>query len=76
MQYATQLLFLILGGVFLAQWLEKTYGWPEYWTIILPVVGLFLGLLMIYKQTLGPPPEAQVSPKAEEKNPEKPAHHD
>lgn len=75
MQYATQLLFLILGGVFLAQWLEKTYGWPEYWTIILPVAGLFLGLLMIYKQTLAPPPEEPVSPDAE-KNPEKTARHD
>jgi F0F1-type ATP synthase assembly protein I len=53
-EIALQLLFLILGGLFLGQWLEKEYHASPLLTIFLPILGLVLGIMMAYKQTLRP----------------------
>ncbi|MBY0403589.1 MAG: AtpZ/AtpI family protein [Cyanobacteria bacterium] len=57
MEIALQLLCLILGGLFLGQWLEKEYHASPLLTIFLPILGLVLGIMMAYKQTLRPKSE-------------------
>ena len=52
MQAASQLLILILGGLFLGQWLVSQHHWPGLTVVILPIVGFVLGMLMLYKQSL------------------------
>ena len=44
-------LFLpIIGGLFLAQWLMQQHHWPDLTIVALPVLGLFLGLGLLYKR--------------------------
>jgi hypothetical protein len=52
MQAASQLLILILGGLFLGQWLVDNQHWPGLTVVLLPIVGFVLGMLMLYKQSL------------------------
>jgi uncharacterized membrane protein len=40
----------IIGGLFLAQWLMQQHHWPSLTIVILPVVGLFLGIGLLYKR--------------------------
>lgn len=50
-----QLLVLIMGGLFLGQWLENQFGAPSIVVIVLPIVGMILGLMIIYKNNVYPP---------------------
>ena len=52
LQSASQLLILILGGLFIGQWLVSDQHWPGLTLVILPIVGFVLGMLMLYKQSL------------------------
>ncbi len=52
MQAASQLLVLILGGLFLGQWLVNQHHWPDLTVVFLPILAFVLGMLMLYKQTL------------------------
>ena len=52
MQAASQLLILIMGGLFLGQWLVDNQHWPGLTVVLLPIVGFVLGMLMLYKQSL------------------------
>ena len=50
MQDALQLLILMLGGLMLGSWLHTEQGWSVWWIMVLPIVGLALGLLSSYKR--------------------------
>ena len=50
MEYAIQLLLPILGGLWLGNWLSRTYGLPPIWTLILAILGMAAGLGILYKR--------------------------
>ncbi len=54
MEYATTLLITILGGLMLGVWLHNQFGVSEVWTIILAIVGLFMGIGILYKRSMYP----------------------
>jgi Putative F0F1-ATPase subunit Ca2+/Mg2+ transporter len=57
MEYAIQLLLPILGGLWLGDWLTKTYHLPALWTMVFAVLGMVAGLGILYKRaTLTPRP--------------------
>lgn len=66
MEYAIQLLLPILGGLWLGNWLNQTYGIPSIWTLILAILGMMAGLGILYKryaleQKNMPPPASRKS---------------
>jgi hypothetical protein len=52
MDYAMDMFIPIVGGLFLAQWLINQYHWPDITIVLFPVVGLFLGIGLLYKRQL------------------------
>jgi hypothetical protein len=70
MDYAMDMFIPIVGGLFLAQWLINQHQWPSITIVAFPVVGLFLGIGLLYKRQLTnqqaenpqPPPAHQPEP--------------
>lgn len=52
MEYAIQLLVPIGLGLMLGQWLQKNVGLDAFWTVIFAIVGMFLGMGMLYKRAV------------------------
>lgn len=50
MDYAIQMLIPVLGGLMLGVWLNKTYGLPQIWTVILAVLGMVAGIAIMYRR--------------------------
>lgn len=50
MEYAIEILLPIIGGLFLGNWLTERFGLSPIWTVILPILGMVLGILMLYKR--------------------------
>lgn len=64
MEYAIQLLLPILAGLWLGNWLSRTYGLPPIWTLVLAILGMMLGLGILYKRyALSPRPPVIRHPK-------------
>jgi hypothetical protein len=73
MEYAIQLLLPIIGGLWLGNWLNRTYGLPSIWTLILAILGMMAGLGILYKryalQRTDKAPFPPGKPKPFQKNP-------
>ncbi len=52
MEYAIQLILPIIGGLLLGNWLTRTYGTSPLWTVILGIVGMVMGIRILYKRSL------------------------
>lgn len=71
MEYAIQLLLPILGGLWLGDWLTKTYHLPALWTMVFAVLGMVAGLGILYKRaTLTP--RSPLPPSLKRKRPDSP----
>jgi hypothetical protein len=68
MEYAIQLLLPILGGLYLGLWLHNRYGFSKLWIAGLAILGMVLGLGMMYKRlkygdSYEPPKKTPKEPK-------------
>jgi hypothetical protein len=73
-EYAIQLLLPILGGLLLGNWLHKTFGISQIWTMALAVLGMFAGIAILYKrQMMGDNPVPKISFTLPGSKPEKAA---
>lgn len=52
MEYAIQILLPIGLGLLLGQWLTTHYGVSALWTVIFAIIGMFLGMGMLYKRAV------------------------
>lgn len=52
MEYAIQLILPILGGLLLGNWLTRTYGISPLWTVLLGILGMVMGIRILYKRSL------------------------
>lgn len=50
MDYAIQLLLPVIGGLMLGMWLNKTYGVPSIWAVILAILGMIGGIGILYRR--------------------------
>lgn len=50
MEYAIQLILPIIGGLMLGDWLSKTYGISPLWTVLLGILGMAMGIRILYKR--------------------------
>jgi hypothetical protein len=52
MDYAMDILIPIVGALLLGQWLVEHQHWPLLTIVLLPVLGLFTGIGLLYKRQL------------------------
>lgn len=52
MEYAIQILIPIAMGLVFGNWLTTQFGADPIWTVFLAVVGLFLGMGLLYKRVV------------------------
>jgi hypothetical protein len=50
MEYAIQLILPIIGGLLLGDWLTRTYGLSPLWTVLLGILGMVMGIRILYKR--------------------------
>jgi F0F1-type ATP synthase assembly protein I len=54
MEYASTLLVTIGLGLFIGQWITTNFNVSSLWTVILAIVGLFMGIAIMAKRLSTP----------------------